>query len=84
MIHTASIVHDDVIDEATSRRGSPSINVKYGNKLSILSGDYLLSRASVSLSYLGNFEVIRLISNVISDLVDGEIMQIKPLPIDGI
>jgi geranylgeranyl pyrophosphate synthase len=43
-------------------------------------GDYLLARASVSLSYLENFEVTRLISNVISDLVEGELLQVKPDP----
>jgi len=75
MIHTASIAHDDVLDDAISRRGESSINIRFGNKLAILSGDYLLSRASVSLSTLENHEVTRRISEVISDLVQGELMQ---------
>ena len=75
MIHTASIVHDDVIDDATARRGKTSINVVYSNKLSILCGDFLLSRASLSLSRLRNHEVTFLMSTTISELVEGEFMQ---------
>jgi len=84
MIHNASITHDDVIDEATTRRGVPSINILFQNKPSILAGDYLLAKASVRLSELENFEVTRLISLIISDLVEGEFMQLKPLPSDNI
>jgi len=80
MIHTASIIHDDVIDKATLRRSVSSINQKFGNKLSVLSGDYLLARASVSLAQLESFEVTKLISTVISDLVEGEFMQLNPTP----
>jgi len=81
MIHTASIVHDDVIDVAVTRRGVASVNQYFNsNKLAILSGDYLLARASICLSWLENFEVTRLISTVISDLVEGELMQMKPTP----
>ena len=57
MIHTASLFHDDVIDKADTRRGVPSVNQVFGNKLAILGGDFLLSRASVSLARLRNFEV---------------------------
>ncbi|EFA81752.1 trans-prenyltransferase [Heterostelium album PN500] len=77
MIHTASLVHDDVIDDADTRRDVPSINHTYSNKLAILCGDFLLSRASVLLSTLKNHEVTELMSTVISDLVEGEFMQIK-------
>lgn len=75
MIHTASIVHDDVIDDAVARRGKPSINIAYSNKLSILCGDFLLSRASLSLARLRNHEVTFLMSTTISELVEGEFMQ---------
>ncbi|KAJ1421278.1 isoprenoid synthase domain-containing protein [Ochromonadaceae sp. CCMP2298] len=78
MIHTASLFHDDVIDKATTRRGSPSVNQVFGNKLAILGGDFLLSRASVSLARLRNLEVVELLSTVIEHLVKGEIMQMKP------
>lgn len=76
MIHTASLIHDDVLDDATTRRNMPSANVAYGNKVSILVGDYLLARASIALSELENFEVTRLMSVVISDLVEGELLQL--------
>ncbi len=57
MIHTASLFHDDVIDKASTRRGVSTVNQLFGNKLAILGGDFLLSRASVALSRLRNFEV---------------------------
>lgn len=77
MIHTASLFHDDVIDKATMRRSMSSVNQVFGNKLAILGGDFLLSRASVSLARLRNLEVVELLSVVIEHLVKGEIMQMK-------
>ena len=77
MIHTASIVHDDVIDDATTRRGEISVNIKYNNRNSIYSGDFLLSKASIALSRLHNHRVVEIMSNVISDLVEGEFLQIS-------
>ena len=79
MIHTASLFHDDVIDNATTRRNIASVNQRFGNKIAILGGDFLLSRASVSLARLRNLEVVELLSTVIEHLVKGEIMQIKPI-----
>lgn len=79
MIHTASLFHDDVIDKADTRRNIPSVNQVFGNKVAILGGDFLLSRASVSLARLRNLEVVELLSTVIEHLVKGEIMQIKPV-----
>ena len=78
MIHTASLFHDDVIDKAGTRRGVPSVNQIFGNKLAILGGDYLLSRASVNLARLRNLEVTEIIATVIEHLVKGEILQMKP------
>lgn len=77
MIHTASLLHDDVIDDSLKRRSQPSVNAKYGNKMAILAGDFLLSRASVALARLHNFEVVELIAEVISNLVEGEFMQLR-------
>lgn len=77
MIHTASLFHDDVIDKATTRRNMSTVNQVFGNKLAILGGDFLLSRASVSLARLRNLEVVELLSTVIEHLVKGEIMQMK-------
>ena len=62
MIHTASLFHDDVIDKASTRRGVSSVNQAFGNKLAILGGDFLLSRASVALARLRNIEVVELLS----------------------
>ena len=77
MIHVASLLHDDVIDESSLRRGAPSAPAAFGNKLSILGGDFLLGRASAALSRLGSAEVVELISSVIANLVEGEILQMK-------
>jgi hexaprenyl-diphosphate synthase len=77
MIHVASLLHDDVIDTSPLRRGEPSAPQAFGNKLSILSGDFLLGRASVALARLGSREVVELLATVIANLVEGEVMQLK-------
>lgn len=77
IIHTSSLLHDDVIDVADSRRGRPSGNVAFTNKMSVLAGDFLLARASVALSRLRNNEVTELMSTAIANLVEGEFMQLK-------
>ena len=64
MIHTASLVHDDVIDTADTRRGKSSVNVLWGQKKAILAGDYIISRASQMLARLRNDEVIFVLSQV--------------------
>lgn len=79
MIHVASLLHDDVLDESQLRRSAPSAPAKYGNKLSVLAGDFLLGRASACLSRLGDNEVVELIAGVIANLVEGEILQIKDI-----
>ncbi|RDB29760.1 putative hexaprenyl pyrophosphate synthase, mitochondrial [Hypsizygus marmoreus] len=77
MMHTASLLHDDVIDESSLRRGSPSAPAAFGNKLSVLGGNFVLGRASGALSRLGDPEVTDLIASVLSNLVEGEILQTK-------
>ena len=79
MIHTASLLHDDVIDLADTRRGVSSVNSSFGNKLAVLAGDFLLARSSVCLARLRNVEAIELLANVIEHLVKGEVMQMKNL-----
>ncbi|KAH7435836.1 hypothetical protein KP509_06G081100 [Ceratopteris richardii] len=76
MIHVASLLHDDVLDNAETRRGVGSLNLLMGNKLAVLAGDFLLSRASVALASLKNTEVVELLSKVLEHLVTGEIMQL--------
>ncbi|KAK4192311.1 isoprenoid synthase domain-containing protein [Podospora australis] len=77
LIHTASLLHDDVIDHSVSRRGSPSANLEFGNKMAVLAGDFLLGRASVALARLRHAEVVELLATVIANLVEGEFMQLK-------
>jgi len=77
MIHVASLLHDDVIDQSPLRRGVPSAPAAFGNKLSVLAGDFLLGRTSAALSRLGENEVVELIASVIANLVEGEILQMK-------
>ncbi|CUS10424.1 unnamed protein product [Tuber aestivum] len=77
LIHTATLLHDDVLDQAETRRGKPSAIALSGNKLSILAGDYMLGRASVYLARLRNPEVIELLAEVIAELVKGELFQLQ-------
>ncbi|KAI8464593.1 MAG: isoprenoid synthase domain-containing protein [Monoraphidium minutum] len=74
-IHVASLLHDDVLDDASTRRGVLSLNASAGNKLAILAGDFLLARASVTLASLRDHEVTELMSRVLENLVAGEVMQ---------
>lgn len=83
MIHTASLLHDDVIDYSDTRRGRPSGNVAFSNKMAVLGGDFLLGRATVSISRLRNPEVVELMSNSIANLVEGEFMQLKNTAVDN-
>ncbi|CAN6469367.1 unnamed protein product [Victoria cruziana] len=75
MIHVASLLHDDVLDDADTRRGIGSLNFVMGNKISVLAGDFLLSRACVALASLKNTEVVSLLATVVEHLVTGETMQ---------
>ncbi|TKY55662.1 Solanesyl diphosphate synthase 3 [Spatholobus suberectus] len=75
MIHVASLLHDDVLDDADTRRGIGSLNFVMGNKLAVLAGDFLLSRACVALASLRNTEVVSLLAKVVEHLVTGETMQ---------
>ncbi|KAE8315687.1 terpenoid synthase [Aspergillus transmontanensis] len=77
LIHTASLLHDDVIDNAVTRRSSSSANLQFGNKMAVLAGDFLLGRASVALARLRDPEVTELLATVIANLVEGEFMQLK-------
>merc|ERR1712168_1394726 len=76
MIHTASLIHDDVIDGSEMRRGHPTIHSRWGESKAIITGDYILSVASHCLSETRNPEVVLLISQVVEDLVRGEFMQL--------
>ncbi|KAI0756522.1 terpenoid synthase [Daedaleopsis nitida] len=84
MIHVASLLHDDVIDKSPLRRGAASAPAAFGNKLSVLAGDFLLGRTSAALSRLGENEVVELIASVIANLVEGEILQLKSVHADAL
>ncbi|MFA7085724.1 MAG: polyprenyl synthetase family protein [Aliarcobacter sp.] len=75
MIHAASLLHDDVIDEADTRRGKPSINALYDNKTSIMFGDILYSRAFTELSQMDK-KVAYHVSNAVTELSIGEMMDV--------
>lgn len=82
LIHTASLLHDDVLDHSESRRSNPSANIAFGNKMAVLAGDFLLGRASIALARLRDAEVIELLATVIANLVEGEFMQLKNTVLD--
>lgn len=80
MIHMATLVHDDVIDNAGMRRGIATANAKWGNQLSILSGDYLFAKAfSLVAKNRYDFRVMMILSDIICDLSEGEIIQNKEI-----
>ncbi|KAK0196550.1 isoprenoid synthase domain-containing protein [Armillaria mellea] len=80
MIHAASLLHDDVIDESPLRRGAPSAPQAHGSRLSVLAGNFILGRASAALARLRDPEVVELIASIISNLVEGEILQMQAAP----
>ncbi len=77
LLHTASLVHDDVVDESDKRRGQPSVNSLFNNKISVLVGDYLLSSSISSFVDAENWQILRLMTEVCATLSSGEILQIE-------
>ena len=75
MIHTASLVHDDVVDESEVRRSAPTVNSLYNNRVAVLAGDFLFGQSAWYLANLDNLEVVKLLSEVIKDMAEGEIQQ---------
>ena len=75
MIHTASLVHDDVVDEASTRRGVDTVHSRFNHRVAVLAGDFLFAQSSWHLANLDNLEVVKLLSRVIMDLADGEVRQ---------
>ena len=81
MVHTASLLHDDVIDASPLRRGFPSAPAAFGNKLTVLGGTFVLGRATTALSRLRACEGTRLFADAVSNLVEGELVQMKEVKI---
>lgn len=76
-IHTATLIHDDIIDEADVRRGRTSINYRWGNNLTVLVGDYLYTHSMNLALAEGNLEVLRLLSNATIRMIEGEILGLE-------
>lgn len=77
LLHTASLVHDDVVDESTERRGQLSVNAIFNNKVAVLAGDYLLATALVQAGLTRDFGIIDLISALGRELAEGELLQLS-------
>ena len=77
MLHVATLLHDDVVDESYLRRGWPTINKIWGNKLAILIGDYMFSKSLDNIASFNDFEHIKILSNTSKRLSEGEILQIE-------
>jgi len=77
LLHIATLIHDDVVDDATLRRGRPSINRVWKNKLSVLMGDFILSKALINMIGLKDFDALEQISSTAEKLSAGEILQIE-------
>lgn len=76
LIHMATLVHDDVVDKATVRRGLPTVNAKWSNQVSVLTGDYLFARAFAILAQTGDTRVVQIMADVVFEMSRGELRQI--------
>ena len=77
LLHTATLVHDDVVDDSNERRGVFSINALWKNKISVLIGDYLLSRGLLLSLENDDFELLKIVSNAVKEMSEGELLQIE-------
>ena len=77
LLHTASLVHDDVVDESSERRGQLSVNAIFNNKVAVLTGDYLLATSLVHAELTNSHRIIQLVSTLGQDLADGELLQLS-------
>lgn len=77
LLHTASLVHDDVVDESEERRGQASVNATYNNKVAVLVGDFLLSTALLHVSFTNNPTIIQNLAELGRTLARGEILQLS-------
>lgn len=76
-IHTATLLHDDVIDEAATRRGRPSANARWGNKITVLIGDFLYTKSMAMALTQDNLGILRLLSDVTLRMIEGQVLEIE-------
>lgn len=84
LLHTASLVHDDVVDESGERRGQASVNAMFNNKVAVLVGDFILSSALLYVSRSGNYRIITSLAELGQTLSQGELLQLNNFSDDGI
>ncbi|MBO7230659.1 MAG: polyprenyl synthetase family protein [Bacteroidaceae bacterium] len=77
LLHSASLLHDDVIDESNMRRGRPSLNIAFNNNIAVLTGDYLFSQALNNAAKTGDIRIIEELANLGKELSSGEVMQVE-------
>lgn len=77
LLHTASLVHDDVVDESSERRGQLSVNAVFNNKVAVLAGDYLLATALVEVEQTHNHDIIEVVARLGQNLAEGELLQLS-------
>jgi len=75
-LHTTTLIHDDVVDETKQRRGIPSLNAIFDNRIAVLTGDYILSSSIIKAVEIGNMAIIKTIARVCRELSEGELLQI--------
>nr|YP_009396420.1 prenyl transferase [Polysiphonia scopulorum]ARW65606.1 prenyl transferase [Polysiphonia scopulorum] len=75
IIHTASLVHDDIVDNCDTRRGKGTVHTIFNNKIAVLAGDFLFAQSSWYLANLNNLKVVKTISKIITDFAEGEVQQ---------
>ena len=76
LLHTATLIHDDVVDESDKRRGQPSVNAAFNNKVAVLSGDFFLATALQQVSLTRHFEIVDIVAKLGQLLADGELLQL--------
>ncbi|EFA45309.1 polyprenyl synthetase [Hallella bergensis DSM 17361] len=79
LLHTASLMHDDVVDESEERRGQASVNAEYNNKVAVLAGDYVLSTALLHVNFTHNEAIIETLAELGRTLSNGEILQLSAI-----
>jgi octaprenyl-diphosphate synthase len=77
LLHTATLLHDDVVDVSSLRRGQPSANTVWGNRRAVLAGDFFYARASSMIVEDGEIDILRIFANVIRHMSEGELLQLE-------